>query len=108
MGFFVQLRPGFSFSLLLCNSVDRFHHWANPVTKQAAIRAGSVRLPARVADAVQAVFGLHGLPAPPRLPRLAQAPVQAPVTPAVLRARYQVGNSGVEPTGSAVNRQAVA
>jgi hypothetical protein len=93
-----------------------FFHWFNPVTKQRAVRAGDVRIPVDVGNALQAVYGVHGLPAPPRPAALGQvpkpewgpAPEQAPVTPAVLRARYGVDKGGVAPTGSTVNRQAVA
>lgn len=94
-----------------------FFRWFNPVTQQRAVRAGDVRIPKAVASAVAAVYGLHGTPAPPRPAALGQAapkpewgpaPAQAAVTPAALRARYGVAEGGVTPTGSTVNRQAVA
>jgi len=84
-----------------------FHHVANDATGQSVVRAGDYMLPAEVDDAVAAVYGMHGLPLPPRKPIGASArqnPVD--VTPAVIQKTYNV--AGVTPSGSLKNKQAVA
>merc|ERR1711957_490487 len=47
-----------------------FHHAANDATGQAVVRADDYLLPAQIEDAVAAVFGMHGLPLPPRKPAM--------------------------------------
>jgi tripeptidyl-peptidase-1 len=83
----------------------KFHHAVNNATMQSTIRAGDYFLPAEVDDAVAAAYGLHGLPLPPRQ-ALAAPGTPASVTPAVIEKYYDV--SGVTPSGSTKNRQAVA
>lgn len=93
-----------------------FHTMSNSQTGQQGIRAADVHLPATVADRLQTIYGVHGLPAPPRQTirrrtaatggDVEDAPMQAPVTPEVLEKAYSV--SGVKASGSLKNRQAVA
>ena len=84
----------------------------NPRTGQSALRAGAVHVPEDVRAAIAAVYGIWGLPLPPKEKQRAPAvtrrlqPSQTAVTPADLRASYSV--EGVKPTGSTANRQAVA
>merc|ERR1719265_2117173 len=73
---------------------------------QEVVLANSYRLPQEVDASVTSVYGLHGLPLPPRS-ALSQPPAKpADVTPDVLTQTYNV--SGVFPSGSTKNRQAVA
>lgn len=73
--------------------------------KTQLLRATAFSLPAQVHEVVGAVFGLHGLPLPAVAPLTSTAnPVD--VTPAVLASTYSI--SGVTPSGSTDNRQAVA
>jgi tripeptidyl-peptidase-1 len=73
---------------------------------QTAMRPGAFFLPKEVHDSVAAVYGLHGLPLP-HLPSVAADPADpAEVTPAVIAQTY--GVSGVTPSGTVNNRQAVA
>jgi len=67
------------------------------------MRAGPFFLPKEVDESVAAVYGLHGLPLP-HLPPATGEP--ANVTPAVISHTY--GISGVAPSGTVKNRQAVA
>jgi tripeptidyl-peptidase-1 len=88
-----------------------FHRVANDATGQSVVRADDYMLPAEVDDAVAAVYGMHGLPLPPRKPIGASGgptPPENPVnvTPAVLQKTYNV--AGVTPSGSLKNKQAVA
>jgi hypothetical protein len=71
------------------------------------IRAGEYTLPNRVDSVVEAVFGLHGLPAirKPRGPDERSDPAAA-VTPAVLNQVYNI--SGVMVKAGSKNKQAVA
>merc|ERR1711948_85678 len=43
-----------------------FHHAASEATGQSVVRASDYSLPVQVEDAVAAVYGMHGLPLPPR------------------------------------------
>ena len=73
------------------------------------VRAAAYTLPTAVAPSVAAVFGLHGLPLPPRAKpaKPAAAVTDVPlIQPSDLLAAYSV--SGVTPSGSKLNRQAVA
>jgi len=86
-------------------------------TGQKAMRAGDVTLPAEVAEHVEAVFGVHGLPLPPRT----TTPMadddgtddgpnngcggSVPITPGLIRKTYNVSGTG---SGSLKNRQAIA
>ena len=88
-----------------------FHRVRNTATGQTAVRAGDVRAPARVGAALQSIYGAHGLPLPPRPPRRRASagdfpPQVSGITPDVLKKAYNV--SGVTPSGSTKNRQAVA
>lgn len=76
----------------------------NPGQNQSVVRCSSFEIPAEVDAAVAAIFGLHGLPLPPR--KAMKGTSIAKVTPAVLAKTYSVG--GVVPAGSTTNRQAVA
>ena len=79
----------------------------NAATGQSVLRAGDYSLPDAVEGAVAAVFGLHGVPLPPRQPlRSADPDEPASVTPAVLASTYSIG--GVTVSGSPNNTQAVA
>ena len=68
----------------------------NKDTAQAVLRAGDYHLPDEIEDKIAAVFGLHGLPLPPRR-NLVAAPVAKPaaVVPAVIEEAYNF--SGVQP-----------
>lgn len=77
----------------------------NAAFDQNLVRAGQFELPTEVDSAVAAVYGLHGLPLPPRRSLMADGE-PAKVTPAVIEKTYSV--SGVTPSGSDTNRQAVA
>ncbi|EDQ89292.1 uncharacterized protein MONBRDRAFT_32487 [Monosiga brevicollis MX1] len=72
---------------------------------QSKIHAGAYTLPAEIADAVETVFGLHGLPIPPRESVRSVGDVVA-VTPAVIAQSYNVSGATVNRNGS--NIQAVA
>jgi len=84
-----------------------FRTVGNAVTGQTALRASDFTIPAEVEAAVTAVIGLHGLPLPPKM-RQTQSTSEAvaEVTPSVIASTY--GVSGVQVSGSAKNRQAVA
>jgi tripeptidyl-peptidase-1 len=86
-----------------------FHHAASDATGQSVVRASDYSLPAQVEDAVAAVYGMHGLPLPPRKPILGPNPFPPEpvnVTPAVIEKVYEI--SGVKPSGSMKNKDAVA
>lgn len=90
----------------------RFHRVVNTAHGQSRVRAGAFLLPDAVEQAVAAIFGLHGLPLPPRpaarrrsrIPHPQQEP--ANITPSVLIRTY--GVSSVIPAANSTNRQAVA
>jgi tripeptidyl-peptidase-1 len=79
-----------------------FRTVANAATGQGKLRAGDYSVPDELAEMV--VFGLHGLPLPPKA--APQAGDVAKVTPAVIEAAY--GVAGVKPAKGTKNRQAVA
>jgi subtilase family serine protease len=81
-----------------------FHSVHNFNTDQELIRAGDYEVPDSIQDSVAAVFGLHGLPLPPKQVSVSAAP--ALVTPDVLASTYSI--AGVKVSRSAKNRQAVA
>ena len=59
----------------------------NGKTKQSAVRAGSYTIPDEVEGAISTIFGLHGLPLPPRKTRVLNedaADQAAAVTPDVI------------------------
>lgn len=82
----------------------RFQSIFNREHNQVVVRAGDYTLPEDVEAVTAAVFGLHGLPLPPRENAASSAP--ADVTPAVLTKTYNIG--GVAPKSSTKNSQAVA
>ena len=72
---------------------------------QNLLRAKDFYLPSDVNEKVQGIFGLHGLPLPPRRER--DAPSQpASVTPSVIEQVYNIKD--IKASGSLKNRQAVA
>jgi subtilase family serine protease len=79
---------------------------ANDLTKQSALRAGSFTLPNHVDNAVTAVYGLHGLPLPPRRVLPSDVAAGPKITPDVLRSLYSVGTA--VGSSNVNNRQAVA
>ena len=92
-----------------------FHAVSNKNTQQLLVRAESYELPTEVHASVDAIFGLHGLPLPPRVAttldsshrRLQIRHMPANVTPAVLWTTYEVPKT--TKTSKAVKiRQAVA
>jgi len=87
-----------------------FHVAAHLVSGQSLIRASDYELPTTVEDSLSTVFGLHGLPLPPRQAIVAAShgPPAGPakVTPDVIASTY--GISGVKVSRSDKNRQAVA
>merc|ERR1711892_819894 len=85
----------------------RMRHVTNKKTGQTVKRAGNYTIPDEAADAVTFVSGLHGLPLPPKPERkVGRGPRGIAVVPEVIRDVYNI--SGVTPTGSVKNRQAVA
>jgi len=93
----------------------QFHHVGSKTTAQATTRAGDFSLPKKIHDSISAIYGLHGLPLPPKggIPSSHQihpASIgprkEVNVTPALIRHTYNV--SGVVASGSLKNRQAVA
>jgi tripeptidyl-peptidase-1 len=84
---------------------SRFHAILHSKQNKSIVRATDYSLPLEVEEAVAAIFGLHGLPLPSSDPfRPIASAVE--VTPSVLASTYNI--SGVSPTGSFKNRQAVA
>lgn len=69
------------------------------------VRAADFELPPSVARVTRAIFGLHGLPLPPRTHAAARADV-VKVTPSLLASTYGIG--GVNVSRGTANRQAVA
>ena len=97
-----------------------FRQLSNTATGQRVVRATELTIPAEVEGAVASVFGLHGLPLPPRRQptrwgaeasaahrRLqGQGAQPANVTPAVIAEVYKI--SGVKVDRKSANKQAVA
>eukprot|EP00656_Telonema_subtile_P001600 TRINITY_DN106_c0_g1_i1.p1 TRINITY_DN106_c0_g1~~TRINITY_DN106_c0_g1_i1.p1 ORF type:complete len:553 (+),score=137.57 TRINITY_DN106_c0_g1_i1:146-1804(+) len=77
----------------------------NNQTNQAVVRAADFSLPDHIEQHTAAVFGLHGLPLPPRV-RSTDPSTPAIVTPDVLTKTY--GITGVTPKSTSKNSQAVA
>ena len=91
-----------------------FSRYAHTVSKRVLVRAADCTLPLEVARNVWTIFGLHGLPLPPRRqPQVGLAQASTPpatpahVTPTVLAATYSVVNMS-RPAATGPNRQAVA
>jgi tripeptidyl-peptidase-1 len=89
MGHTITLEPtvaqaskmfGANFSLVVSES-----------TKQTATVGDKVTLPASLSAHVEAVYGVHGLPLPPRKNVRLSAGTPADVTPAVLKSTYNIG-----------------
>mmetsp|Transcript_34801 Transcript_34801/g.48567 ORF Transcript_34801/g.48567 Transcript_34801/m.48567 type:complete len:692 (-) Transcript_34801:106-2181(-) len=84
-----------------------FRRFTQIRTGQSVVRARGYELPASVHSAIDAVYGLHGIPLPPKTKNLEGTPGMPPaVTPQVLYDAYNI--KGVKPTGSTKNRMAVA
>ena len=86
-----------------------FRFVINSRTGQRALVAGDYTIPDQIKDATAALFGLHGLPLPPRDHATSDSPPGgiAQVTPAVIKAKY--GTSAAPTTKkSSGNKQAVA
>jgi subtilase family serine protease len=88
-----------------------FHTAVHPAHGQSLIRAGDYSLPSEVQVAVQTIFGLHGLPLPPRAAVTIASHSSLPgepakVTPDVIHSTYGVGDH--KGSSSTKNRQAVA
>lgn len=81
-----------------------FYHHVNDETGQRIVRAGDYSVPNEIDAALHEIYGLHGLPLPPRVALGDDR--AANVTPAVISQTY--GMAGVKPSSSAQNRQAVA
>jgi len=85
----------------------QFSYHTSKFTKESVVRAGDYFVPSSVDQAISAIYGLHGFPLPPRESLMPQESTQpAKVTPDVIASTYTV--SGVTPSGSTKNRQAVA
>lgn len=83
-----------------------FHTVTHTPSGITVTRASDYTLPEAVQRAASAVFGLHGVPLPPRAAAIsAPALGAATVTPAVLRTTYSVSNISVNRQGK--NLQAV-
>jgi tripeptidyl-peptidase-1 len=97
------------------HATSGFVHFHNTKTEQRALRlVGDIRLPRDVAPLIQSIYGIHGLPLPPRrsiatapVRKIGDAPVQAAITPKEIRAAYQVDAAAIG-SGSPQNAQAVA
>jgi subtilase family serine protease len=86
-----------------------FHRAEHRAHGQALIRASDYEIPAEVENSISTVFGLHGLPLPPRDLLIAAHGLPkrpANVTPDVLNQVY--GIEGVKVSRSEKNKQAVA
>eukprot|EP00038_Savillea_parva_P005936 m.160757 g.160757 ORF g.160757 m.160757 type:complete len:679 (+) comp11989_c0_seq1:185-2221(+) len=83
----------------------RFTHLA---TSRSVVRAKDFELPAHVHAAMDGVFGLHGIPLPPKKTVALGAPgMPPPVTPKVLYDAYKIDGQ-VKPVGDTKNKMAVA
>ena len=99
---FVLTAPATAMGALL---KTKFRLVTNTATGQSILRASSFALPAAAADALAAVFGVHGLPLAPKRSRVTATDGVPAVTPAVLASTYNV--TGVTVDRSGKNRQAV-
>lgn len=95
-----------SASRLLRTSFHEVRHASRAPT--TLVRAAAFRLPPTVARVTTAVFGLHGLPAPPRRAATAAGATAVEVTPAVLSATYGIGGVNVSRAAGSKNARAVA
>ena len=103
---FVLTAPAAAMGALL---KTEFRRVANAATGQTTLRASSFALPTATAAAVAAVFGVHGLPLPPKHSQAAATTAAGPVvTPAVIASTYNVTGVVVDRSGKNRNRQAVA
>jgi subtilase family serine protease len=85
----------------------KFHVLQNKkTTSQSLLRATDFYLPKYVDTLVQGIYGLHGLPLPPREEKAAPPAQPASVTPSVIKQVYHISDAKV--SGSSKNRQAVA
>mmetsp|Transcript_40052 Transcript_40052/g.55871 ORF Transcript_40052/g.55871 Transcript_40052/m.55871 type:complete len:669 (+) Transcript_40052:31-2037(+) len=86
---------------LFSTSVSRI---VNAATGQSTMIVGTYSVPSHIAQHVTAVYGLHGLPLPPRNAQAAAPGEPAKVTPTVISQVYGVHGVNVS---SAKNKQAV-
>eukprot|EP00039_Didymoeca_costata_P018301 m.332968 g.332968 ORF g.332968 m.332968 type:complete len:644 (-) comp17037_c0_seq1:896-2827(-) len=83
----------------------KFSSIVNTETGVQHVIAGDVTVPADVNKHVDAFYGIHGLPLPPRKSQIMQPGEPAKVTPTVINTKY--GVSGVKVSRGTKNRQAV-
>ena len=106
---FVLTAPATAMGALL---KTEFRRVTNAATGQTTLRASSFALPTATAAAVAAVFGVHGLPLPPKRSQVAATTAAIPfpvvVTPAVIHSTYNVKGVVVDRSDKNRNRQAVA
>jgi len=103
---FVLTAPATAMGALL---KTEFRRVTNAATGQTTLRASSFALPTATAAAVAAVFGVHGLPIPPKHSQVAATTTDIPlVTPAVIASTYNVTGVVVDRSDKNRNRQAVA
>lgn len=81
-----------------------FRRLRNRRTGQESIRASSYTLPGSVAESVATIFGLHGLPLPPKRANPEPPAQPAAVTPAVLASQYSI-KGDYTPLEECVNEQ---
>jgi tripeptidyl-peptidase-1 len=103
---FVLTAPATAMGALL---KTEFRRVTNAATGQTTLRASSFALPTATAAAVAAVFGVHGLPLPPKHSQVAATTTDIPlVTPGVIASTYNVTGVVVDRSDKNRNRQAVA
>ena len=87
----------------------QFQVLVNNHTQQAVLRANTYTVPDHIDGHIAAIFGLHGLPLPPRKSIIGSSIGSSPivqVTPQVLTDTYSIG--GVTVDHASKNSQAVA
>mmetsp|Transcript_34012 Transcript_34012/g.89286 ORF Transcript_34012/g.89286 Transcript_34012/m.89286 type:complete len:249 (-) Transcript_34012:298-1044(-) len=84
-----------------------FRRFSHISTGRSVVRALDYTLPGHVGASLDAVFGLHGIPLPPKTAVKSEAAGMPPaVTPDVLYEAYKI--KGVTPAGTTANKMAVA
>lgn len=89
----------------LLTTLDTVH---NEATKQSTLRAGDYSLPADVEQAVTTIYGLHGLPLPPKTRQSAEGDIPIMSSPANISSTYNVKGDSAMGSYDVKNRQAVA
>ena len=79
----------------------------NEQTGQQTFRVGDFQVPRDVHSHVDAYFGLHGLPLPPKVPLRSGRKSPVAVTPSVIARTYGLDEANVKVSGSEDVRQAV-